>query len=47
MKRILGPNLPGPGRRLAARAGVLLVASFLLAGLVIVGLIGLGYEPIN
>jgi len=45
MKRI-GPGAPGISRLLFARVGLLLTASFLVAGVFIVALIGLGYHPI-
>jgi hypothetical protein len=46
MKHI-APNAAGPLRPFIARIGLLLTASFLLAGLFIVGLIGLGFHPLR
>lgn len=46
MKHI-APNAGRPSTRMAARVGLLLTASFLLAGLFIVSLIGLGFQPLG
>lgn len=47
MKHIAPNTHHGPMRLLVARLSLLLTASFLLAGLFVVGLIGLGFHPLD
>jgi hypothetical protein len=46
MQQRIGPENPGVSRFFAARAMLVLVAGFYVAGLVFVFLYGLGYDPL-
>jgi hypothetical protein len=47
MHQRIGPDNPGLSRFFAARASLLVIAAFYLAGLVFVFLYSLGYDPLD